>query len=417
MKKDDIIICGAGIAGVAAAYYLSRKKPQLKITLVDKLAPLSLTTACSGENFREYWPQPMMNAFAARSMQLMTELKERHGDLFKFNYTGYEFVSRFSDSDIFGASGNLDPDSFEAETGKELRQSRPYLASQISKVVRAKRAGSLDVYALGSLLLAQCRKNGVKVIQDEVITLSSEPEGAEVTLAKLGTLPADQLVLAAGPFIAELAAHLDIDLPVANVKQQKFVIPDPLKIIPRDMPFTIVADSQYLPWADSEKEMLKSDPEYQHLLEEFPAGLHIKPEGADQIKLGWAFNRHEEQPKWQGAADDQFVEIVLRGASRYIPGLQAYVDNTPTVATRFAGYYTRTPENLPLIGQLKPRVHMVGALAGYGTMAACAAGELCANVLLDEPNLPEYSAWFSPQRYQNAEIMGALAEQTSDGQL
>jgi glycine/D-amino acid oxidase-like deaminating enzyme len=417
MKKDDIIICGAGIAGVAAAYYLSRKKPKLKITLVDKLAPLSLTTACSGENFREYWPQPMMNAFAARSMQLMTELKERHGDLFKFDYTGYEFVSRFSDSDIFGASSNLDPHSFEAETGEELRKSRPYLASQTSKVVRAKRAGALDVYALGSLMLAQCRKNGVNVIQDEVTALSSEPEGVVVTLAKLGCLPADYLVLAAGPFIAELAAHLDIDLPVANVKQQKFVIPDPLKIIPRDMPFTIVADAQYLPWTDSEKTMLESDPEYQHLLQEFPAGLHIKPEGVDQIKLGWAFNRHEEKPQWQGVADDQFVEIVLRGASQYIPGLQAYVENTPTVAARFAGYYTRTPENLPLIGQLRPRVHLVGALAGYGTMAACAAGELCANVLLDEPNLPEYAAWFSPGRYQNAEIMLALAAQTSDGQL
>ena len=95
MKNDSIVICGARIASVAAAYYLSYKNPQLKITLVDKLAPLSLTAACSGENFREYWPQPMMNAFAARSMQLMTELKERHGDLFKFDYTGYEFVSQF----------------------------------------------------------------------------------------------------------------------------------------------------------------------------------------------------------------------------------------------------------------------------------------------------------------------------------
>ena len=111
------------------------------------------------------------------------------------------------------------------------------------------------------------------------------------------------------------------------------------------------------------------------------------------------------------------MEIVLRGAGRYIPGLQAYVDNTPTVATRFAGYYTRTAENLPLIGQLKPGVHMVGALAGYGTMAACAAGELCADVLLDEPDLPEYAAWFSPERYRSPKIMQALAEQTSDGQL
>ncbi len=416
-QGQHIIICGAGIAGVAAAYYLQRAEPQLQITLLDKLAPLSLTTACSGENFREYWPQPSMNAFAARSMELMRELKERHGDHFKMAYTGYEFVSRNPDSDIFGAGDTVDPDAFETIPAEAIALSRPYLAPEITRIVRAKRAGALDVYALGSLLLAQSRALGVKVRQAEVTNLQENTNGIAVTLADGEILVADQLVLAAGPFVAHLAGLLNIPLPISNVKQQKFVIADPLKIVPRDMPFTIYGDTQYLPWTEEERQLLEQDSDFAHLLEELPAGLHIKPEGTDQIKLGWAFNRTEEQPRWQGSADDQFVEIVLRGATRFIPALQAYVEKTPPVAAMFAGYYTRTTENLPLIGQLRPRLHIVGALAGYGTMTACAAGELCADVVLEKPGLPEYARWFAPGRYRDAEIMESLAAVTSDGQL
>ena len=47
----EIAIIGAGIAGIAAAHYLSESGAQ-DILIVDKLQPLSLTTACSGENFR-----------------------------------------------------------------------------------------------------------------------------------------------------------------------------------------------------------------------------------------------------------------------------------------------------------------------------------------------------------------------------
>lgn len=51
-KNDTIIICGAGIAGIATAYYLGKSNDQLNIILIDKNQPLSFTTSKSGENFR-----------------------------------------------------------------------------------------------------------------------------------------------------------------------------------------------------------------------------------------------------------------------------------------------------------------------------------------------------------------------------
>ena len=210
---------------------------------------------------------------------------------------------------------------------------------------------------------------------------------------------------------------LDIKLDIKNYAQRKFVMPDPAGIIPRDMPFTICADAQTLRWSDEERSLIESDPDYSWLFKEFPPGLHIKPESGDQIKLGWAFNRTEEAPRWELPDDFDFPNIALRGASRFIPGLAAYLDEPPTPITQYAGYYTRTEENWPLIGPLGvPGVFTVTALAGYGTMAACGAGELCAR-WLNEDELPAYARYFDPARYSDPNIVGEIATIPEDGQL
>jgi glycine/D-amino acid oxidase-like deaminating enzyme len=193
-------------------------------------------------------------------------------------------------------------------------------------------------------------------------------------------------------------------------------MPDPLQIIPRDMPFTIYADAQQLQWSDDEKQMLADSPDFAYLLQEFPAGLHIKPEGQAQIKLGWAFNRTAESPQWQVSTLDQFAEIVLRGASRFIPALAQYLEDKLPATIDYAGYYTRTPENLPLIGELDENLYCIGALAGFGTMCACGAGKLLSETVLQK-DLPTYADSLAPSRYENASLMAEINRSAGDGQL
>ena len=135
------------------------------------------------------------------------------------------------------------------------------------------------------------------------------------------------------------------------------------------------------------------------------------------IKLGWAYNRQFEQPVWAAETDVEFPSIVMRGASRFIPALERYVEQLPTPVVQYAGYYTRTRENWPMIGPLDhPDLYAVAALSGYGTMAACAAGELCANWIMNEP-LPGYAENFHPDRYDNPAVQLQLSRIDSDGQL
>lgn len=424
MKQANIAICGAGIAGIATAWSLAVKYQQQNIILIDKYQPMSLTTSKSGENFRDYWPQPCMTALTRHSIDMMQALADDNGNAFEMRYSGYDFVSEAEGREIFPCSALMDPDNkrnvLRITGGEDIQASHPYLSNSIRQVVRFKQAGAIDVHALGSLLLAQARQAGVELYRASVEDIEQLSPGYRLDLIGNGVaanLEAEKLVLTPGPFINDLAEMLDITLPVESILQRKFVIPDPQNVIPRDMPFTIFADSQYLDWSAEDKALIAEDPEYHWLLDEFPAGLHIKPEGAGNIKLGWAYNSEPEIPKWEFSDDFDFPNITLRGASRFIPALSAYVETPPTPIIQFSGYYTRTPENLPLIGPLAlENLYTVSALSGFGTMAACAAGELCAG-WMSGGDLPQYAAYFHPGRYRDAALMTEINQIGSDGQL
>jgi glycine/D-amino acid oxidase-like deaminating enzyme len=412
MNDKSIIIIGAGIAGVASAYYLSEKFPTHQITVIDKLIPLSFTTSCSGENFREYWPQPSMNAFVSHSIDLMKKLSKSNPDLFHLKYSGYDFVSHQQDHSIFPTDSVQTEIDVLTDT-QAIHDKKPYLDAGIKRVEHVRNAGYFDVYALGSLLIKLAKANGVKFVKQEVVDIAYD-EVFTVNFESGGHLKAQKLVLASGPFINHQAKILGYDLPIYNVKQRKFVFTDEKNIIPRDMPFTIYADNQYLDWSTEEKEMMQEDSEYRWLLDKFPAGLHVKPEGRNQIKMGWAYNQKAQEPLWQEFEDDAFVNIVMKGVVRFIPALSAYED-IPVPISHFTGNYTRTKDNLPVIGKLDKELYLVGALAGYGTMSACAAGELIANYVSGDDK-PDYSEYFSPQRFENPELMEEILRYSS-GQL
>ena len=151
-------------------------------------------------------------------------------------------------------------------------------------------------------------------------------------------------------------------------------------------------------------------------MEPFPGGLHVKPEPGGRIRLGWAFNRHPEEPVDNPQGDVQFAELVLRGASRFLPGLAAYLERIPTPIHAWAGYYSRTAENWPLVGPLSEGVFTVTALSGFGTMMAMACAELCSAWICDTPRA-DYSRHFSPARYEDLKMVAEMSRWSADGQL
>ena len=421
MKKSArVAICGAGIAGVATAYYLLQKANDIEVILIDKNQPLSFTTSKSGENFRDFWPQECMYQFISHSIHLMDELRYQYGnDSFDMIRSGYNFISHKKESSIF----EIAPERYfnrgleEINDQFVIRTEYPYLDKKIGKIVTIKNAGKIDVYAMGRLLITEAAKRGSKHMKGEILDIVKKDSNFQILLDSKETINADKIVIATGPFVNHVSRMVGLHFPITNTLQRKIIIPDPKNIIPPNMPFSIYADSQYLEWTNEEADFFASTDEYKWLLQNFPGGLHIKPEG-EGIKIGWAFNTSEDKPMWNSSNMDIFPQLVLKGASSFIPGLSDYEESIPVPIVDYAGYYTRTKENWPLIGPTsKQNVFVIGALSGFGTMAACAAGELCASYILSETELPDYSTYFHPNRYQNPKIVKELEASGNDGQL
>ena len=75
-ETTDVVICGAGIAGIATAYHLVVKHGLNDVVLVDERPPLSLTSDKSTECYRNWWPGPgdAMVSLMNRSIDIIEEL-------------------------------------------------------------------------------------------------------------------------------------------------------------------------------------------------------------------------------------------------------------------------------------------------------------------------------------------------------
>ena len=440
-QKTGIAIVGAGIAGVATAWHLSRKQPPPAATLLDCGAPFALTTAASGENYRTWWPQPELSALTARSIDLVESIAAETGNRPNLTRLGYIYATRAGDTDGFvrdqfdayphlathirvhdsaAKSYRFDPNEpwERAPNGIDvvtdaatIERHFPQWDRSVTAFVHVRRAGDLSAQQLGQYMLDEARERGTQLRRFEVSEIEPVADGFAIRDASGAMIQAEQVLLAAGPFTASLASGAGASLPLECVYQQKIAFADTLGAIGRAEPFTIDLDPQALDWSSQERDALAADADSKWLLEAFPGGVHSRPDGGlygNHIKLGWAYAADISEPVWAPEPLPAFKEVVLRGAARLRPALRQYYEHLPRGLSHYGGYYTATPENLPLIGPTDVAgLHVIGGLGGFGTMAACAAGELSAAWLCGDA-VPQYGEVLAPARYENTTLIKSL---------
>lgn len=455
MKANDveILVIGAGIAGLATAYYLAVEHKRSRLLIVDEGQPMTLTSAQSGENYRNWWPHPTMAAFTDHSTDLMEDIARRTGNRFNMTRRGYLLVTReekpeellrqlyagygASASKLIrlheGVSGNYSPplsedwqtapDGVDVLLGRELiQQYYPAFDKEVATGLHIRRAGDISGQQLGQYMLEMMRPLGAEFQQARVVGIATADRFAVDVIAdgERQTIKADIIVNAAGPFASHIAAMHGEKLPILNVLQQKIAFVDRNRAVDRKMPFAIDLDGQTLAWSADEREALAAAPELARLLEPMPGSIHCRPDGGDHgqwIKLGWAFNAEPSEPVREPELNPYFPEIVLRAASRLQSALGQYLGALPRDRVHYGGFYPMTKENWPLIGAAKtPGVFLTAALSGYGTMSACAAGDLCARAVVGA-QVPSFAGALSLARYENKALMDELESAESRGLL
>jgi glycine/D-amino acid oxidase-like deaminating enzyme len=451
-----IVVCGAGIAGISAAYHLAVVHGCNNVVLVEADAPLSMTSDKSTEAYRNWWPgpDPAITAYMNRSIDLLEDMARKTGNRINMNRRGYLFASA-DESKIDWLSGmagvaarhgagpvrihdttgtsyrpspepGFDPklDGVDILTSRELIQRHfPYLAPETRVVAHARRAGWLSAQQLGMEMLEAARELGVRLVRgrlEEIETVAGRLSRVRIDQAgERQWLEATHLVLSTGPMLKPVAALAGLELPLGAERHYKISLADTLGVVPRDAPMMIWLDAQRLPWSDEERSLLAEDPATRWLTEPFPWGAHGRPDGsgsATTLLALFNYENREAEIVFPLPEHEHYGEITLRGMSTMIPGLKTYIDKgvRPYVD---GGYYTKTRENRPLIGPTPVEgIYLSGAYSGFGIMAACAGGDLVARHVIGA-ELPAYAPAFTLARYQDPSYLALLDTWGDGGQL
>lgn len=456
--KYDVIVVGAGIAGIATAHALASSNTNLsRIALLDSGPPLALTSDKSTECYRNFWPGPdsAMADFIADSIDHLHRHSLASHNQIQLHQRGYLFATSRQqeleslqlqaekNADYGGGElrhhlpGSSDKsyqtspdDGFDTEldgadliTDQALIQEHfPYLTADTAGVLHVRKCGVLNAHELGMYLLEAARASGVEFISGEFCGCeTSAGELSSVTVktdSGIQEMKTDALVLATGPHLKATATLAGSQLPVVVEKHVKISLADKLGVIPRHAPLIIWNDPVDLAWSDEERQLLAASPETQYLCETFPAGVHGRPFGANnQVYMYWTYDCPvSDSPEFPIVADDYYPEILLRGMARMVPGLNNYLDPMPRPYVD-GGYYTKMADNRPLIGPLTlPGTFVCSAFSGYGIMASCAAGELAATYVLGH-TLPRYAPALEVSRFNDPSYLEHIATLGESGQI
>ena len=445
----QVVVCGAGIAGISTAFHLTRSGIT-DIIVADPRAPLTLTSDKSTECYRNWWPNEPMIRLMRRSIELLDDYARESGNAFGLNRRGYLYLTadetslRSMEAQAQAASqagagplrthrGRAEsyvaaPSSgFEASPeGADLfldtesvHRHFPFLSDAVVGGLHARTAGWLSAQQLGMWLLEQASAAGASFVRAEVVAVEHDGERIRAVSFDDGShLETGAFVNAAGPHLRRVGKMVGVDLPVESEVHAKVALRDHLACFPREAPMVIWNDPQQLDWSSEESQYLR-DEGRADLLEILPPGCHGRPEGGRDSPwaLGlWEYHTEVREPTWPIPVDPLYAEVVLRGLAKITPALAPYRDALPETVID-AGYYTKTRENRPLAGPAGlAGSYVCGALSGFGIMAACAVGELVAWDIAGVP-LPDWAHWFELSRYDDPDYVAGVAAITDSGQL
>jgi sarcosine oxidase subunit beta len=445
----QVVVCGAGIAGISTAFHLTRMGVK-DVVIVDPRPPLTLTSDKSTECYRNWWPNEPMVRLMNRSVELLERYAAESDNIFSLNRRGYLYLARDAatldqlahTAELATAAGagqlrvhgtTTADNGYRPATdtaappvgadlfvdGDELRKHFPFVTDEALGGLHARVAGWLSAQQLGTWLLDQALQAGASLVRSRVESVAIKLGRVDSVSLENGTrLATRTFVNAAGPMLHEVGMMTGIDLPVFSEIHAKTNFRDHLNAIPREAPMIIWNDSQEIDWTADAIAYLREEGR-EDLVGLMPAGCHARPEGGRDSPwvLGlWEYHTEPIEPTWPIPFDPMYTEVVLRGLATMVPALAGYRERIPE-STVDGGYYTKTIENRPLAGPAGPDGSFVcGALSGFGIMAACAVGELTATAATGR-QLPEWAPWFDLKRYDNTDYLRQVTASGDTGQL
>jgi len=388
-RTADVVVVGGGVAGCATAFFAALSGLDV-LVLERRPALATLTTAASTGAFRLQFDNPDEIALVREGIELFDDFGSRRGlegwDL-RLRHGGYLFCSLTPETvDRAGrlverqrAWGLTD---VELLSGDEARRRWPYLSDAVVGARYRAADGWLDVkrLAIGYAAAAAAPPRAPGAIGSgsasfcaatEVHGFAMSADGSAIRGVRTsrGDVASEAVVVAAGPFAAQVAALAGTQIALEPTRRQKLVIPD-LPEAPPGAPMTIEEESA-AHWR----------PAHAGCLALFTDARARPTAPADPVPIdaAWAFGLLDPtSDHGLGRVAPFWNELWARGSVAHW-----YVQ---------AGQYEYTPDRRPYlgaVGSIGPSgLYLNAGYSGHGIMASAGGSRLVVDQLTGRGAVP-----------------------------
>ena len=361
-----VVVCGGGIVGLAAAYYLADRGADVTVCEAGSLG--SGNTDRSAGGIRTQFSTPVNVDLSLASLDVWTHFEEWFGVDIAHRQSGYLFCARDSDTaETLRESAAmqqdrgvpvevLDPDAAR-EHVPELHADR-YAVATFSPVDGfadphlALQGFSTAAQDAGAEIRTHTPVTGVEISGGDSGSGTGGPADVRVETPD-ESIVADFVVNAAGAWARRVGALAGVDLPIAPRRRQVAVV-DPETPVPESVPLTIDLDS----------------------------GSYFRPEREGQAIVGGQFASEDpdvDPDDYDTGMDlDWAVTAVERAGET-----AGYFGPDSGIVRGWAGLYAVTPDHHPVVEVSRPGVVTAAGFSGHGFQHAPATGQLVAELCLD----------------------------------
>ncbi|MCL6577856.1 MAG: FAD-binding oxidoreductase [Candidatus Bathyarchaeota archaeon] len=414
MTKCDVLVVGAGILGLSAAYHIKNKNPKLNVLVVDKLGAAGQgSTAKSAAAFRCLFYSRTNFALADSSVEFYKYAQNDLGYDLKLRWAGYLWL--FDDNGykkMLPVLKDLANKGFEykeydgSDLAKKLDMQTDFTGDEeaqmmglgnVYKGILIPKAGFIDVDSLVKFYESEFLKLGGKIqYNTEVTELIVEPrqplgmpgepyfwQDAIVTGAKTnkGLIRAEKTIVAAGAWSPLLLDQLGIDCFIKAKKRQVFSVKANTEALRKLLFTNEFTNAGCLPFTIFPKPSayIRPNPEegafWLAYADEFPRAFKI-----------------EDNPE----PEENYYQYGLYQVTvKYFPqfsGCQPF--------SAFAGLYEiNTIDGQPLVFE-ENGVMVVGGASGSGIMKADAIGRIVAALYSGE----EYALLYDDRKFKVSDL-------------
>jgi sarcosine oxidase subunit beta len=361
-----VVVVGGGIVGCSSAYYLAKRGAD--VVLCERSNIGAGSTERSAGGIRAQFSTPVNVALSRASMQVWDRFEEEFDADIAFRRSGYLFLAR----DEASADELAETVAMQNEGGVPSELLTPEEAREVCPGLRADlfRAatyspddGFADPHLALQAFAARAREVGSDIRTGvEVTDVLGDATGVEGVETTDGTIDADFVVNAAGPWASRVAAMAGLDFPISPERRQMAVV-DPETPVSESVPLTIDLDT----------------------------GSYFRPEREGAALVGGHFggDTMADPNAYDRTTDlDWTIEAVEKAAE-----WTTYFGPDSEIRRGWAGLYAVTPDHHPIIEETLPGFVNAVGFSGHGFQHAPATGQLVTELVFDgEASLVDISS-------------------------